>query len=280
MASVTKQPKRKRSRRRGSVTSDSAGWITRSVPFANLNRREPLAVHGGWFGPHKLVQTGRGCARVSEVFVDRHAERGASCTGEEPYGCEQLVERLVQGPLAAREELPLDNWQPPKAEDLSNHLRVIGYEPAVDEQEKLRLTLKNRGCDGDVRVRRATGQLRLTMRIGQWSNLDAMREQAMLQLARRHNDRVRLVRIAWDVEGSARRCDAQVDLSGLPCDPEYTWFWSSVLRMAIGGLELTLHQMGKELDVLAAPQHERIATWLIDQNSAPTKKIIRPGKPR
>ena len=265
---------------RASVTSDPAGWITRSVPYRGLKGREPLAIHGGWPGPHKLVQRGRGFVRVSEVFVDPHVERDVSCFAEETDECARLIERLVQETLTPQGKLPLDNWQPPGAADLSDYLQISGHEPTTDEQENLRLTLKNRGCDGQIRLQRAPGRLRLTMQVGTWDALDETQEQAMLKLARCHNNRVRLVRIAWETEGSSRRCTAQIDLSGLPCHPDLAWFWSSILRMAIGGLELTLHQMGKELNVLADPRQEHLVAWLIGRRPVEAKSITRPGKPR
>ena len=128
---------------RSSVTSDPAGWITRSVPYRGLKGREPLAVHGGWSGPHKLVQRGRGYVRVSEVFVDPHVGRDVSCFGEEPAECARLIEHLVQETLAPQGKLPLDDWQPPEVAEWSDCLRMGGHEPTTDEQENLRLTLKN-----------------------------------------------------------------------------------------------------------------------------------------
>jgi hypothetical protein len=88
----------------------------------------------------------------------------------------------------------------------------------------------------------------------------------MLQIARRHNNSVRLVRITWDADDSSCRCAARVDLSGLPLDPQYAWLWSDMLPVAIGGLELALSQLDKELDVLADARHEHIARWLVENN--------------
>jgi hypothetical protein len=263
------QPKRPSAGLPSSVTTDPGGWITRSLTYRDLNGREPLTIHGNWTGPHKLVQRGRRYARLSEVFVDPHEERDLSSGGQEPDQYTRLIEYLVEEPPGRNGEWTVDHWHPPAVDDLADSLRLGGYEPTTDEQNNLRLTVRNRGCDGQILIRRAVGCLRLTMPIGTWDGLDPPREQAMLKIARRHNNRVRLVRIVWDTDNrSSRRCTAQVDLTGLPSEPDFAWFWSGTLHMAIAGLELTLHQIGKELDVLADPRHERVVAWLLGQRQA------------
>lgn len=272
--------KRPSARSPSSVTTDIGGWITRSLPYWDLKGREPLAIHGGWTGPHKLVQRGHRYVRLSEFFVDPHVERDLSSCGQEPDHYKRLMDHLVQESPGRKGELPLDKWHPPAVDDLADYVRLGGHEPTTDEQDNLRLTIKSRGCAGQILIRRAVGCLRLTMQIGTWDALDEPREQAMLKVARRHNNRVRLVRIVWDTDSSSRRCTAQVDLSGLPSEPDLAWFWSGTLQMAIVGLELTLHQIGKELDVLADPRHERVVAWLLGQRPVGAKSTTRPGKPR
>ncbi len=271
MATVSTRPNERRSDWHESdqvtLTLEPAGWVTRSVPYPMANGHEPLAVHGQWRGPHKLTTGEHGCLHISELFIHRDVEdEGLFGDEDQSGGRQQLIERLVDGPLSADPQLPFDHWQPPEASVMESQLRASGYEPTVDDEQNLRLTLKSRGAVGQVMIRRTDGRLQLDMPLGQWTGLDALRTDAMLQIARRQNHSMRLVRITWDAVDCSSRCCAQVDLSGLPLEAEYTSLWSDMLRMAITGLELALHQLGKELDVLADARHAHIARWLVANN--------------
>ncbi len=86
-------------------------------------------------------------------------------------------------------------WEPPPAKMLCDWVNAAGHDAAIDEEENLRLALKRRGCDGQIRVERAAGRLRFTMLLGEWRELDEPVEAAMFSLADEANARSRLVRI-------------------------------------------------------------------------------------
>ena len=113
-------------------------------------------------------------------------------------------------------------------------------------------------------MERATGGLRITMLLGEWRELDTAAESAMLALADEANTRSRLVRIAWvEDEKQGRRCEAQVDLSGLPFEEPLHdaagTMWKEMVRATVDGLELALRRLGLELNGLAEPKNGELA---------------------
>lgn len=246
------------------------GWLTVRSPFSEAGGQNLLALHGDWAGPVKLVERqGRVERRVEfclgqpgaadEDTLDEEAAREAE---ELQVDLLKLVVRLDAGAKG-------NDWQPPPAEALAGWLAQCGRETAIDQQQNLRLTLKRRGCDGQARIERGEGRLRLVLPLGQWPELDPVAHDAMRLLAGSANSRSRLVRIAWLTEGSGRRCEAQVDLSGLPTGTEPNGarerLWQETLTLAVSGLELALRQLGVELLVLAEPRNRELAALVLAQ---------------
>ena len=58
------------------------------------------------------------------------------------------------------------------------------------------------------------------------------------------------------------------------------YFWSNMLRVAVGGLELALRHLAKELDALTDPRHEHITRWLVEDEFTYGNKSTNPGKAR
>jgi hypothetical protein len=114
-----------------------------------------------------------------------------------------------------------------------------------------------------VRIERGDGRLGFLLPLGRWKGLNEVAAGAMKRLCRHVNDRSRLVRIAWLAAEAETRCEAQVDLSGLPTapmpHPHVDMIWREMTRLAIGGLELALRQLGLELAVLADGAHRELA---------------------
>lgn len=239
------------------------GWLTCAISYLDSGGQDPLVCHADFLGPVKLIGDGGNIRRLTEVFVSRELFGDQIFDGESKEECDSLLTELDATVFADQSPGEQQPWRPPEAERLVAWLRAGGFQPAVDDDGNLRLTLKARGCDGQVRVCRDDQRLRMTMRLGSWGNLDVEREQAMLRLARQANDRGRLARIAWIVEGNSRRCDAQVDLTGLPIGGPAERIWSDMLCMSMHGLGLALRRLGMELDALADPKNGAVAAQLI-----------------
>jgi hypothetical protein len=245
---------------KGSVRIDRVppGWVIFRRPYPQLPDLEPLAEHGDWAGPAKLVVEkqefehrvelflGGQLGGNDESFLDEEATRAL-----ERLSCE-LFERFTDMNREAR----FSDWKPPALERMVGWLHEAGHETAVDKEQHLRFTLKRRGCDGQVRVECGEGRLRFVLPLGRWKHLKPEAGGAMRRLAGDVN-RHRLVRIAWIADVEATRCEAQVDLSGLPVRPEgdahADTMWSAMTRLAVGAMELALRQLGLELALLAEP---------------------------
>lgn len=228
------------------------GWLvvaTDGGPAAG----EPLVRHADWLGPAKLTSVGGKLERLTEVYVSPEMFGGDSMDHESKEQRDELFAELAATVFADRSPGEPASWCPPRSGRLVAWLAEGGYRAVVDNEDDLRLTLKARGCDGQVRVRREAQRLRLTLRLGSWSDLTTEAETAMLGLARQANDRGRLARIAWMIDGQARHCDAQVDLTGLPADGLAARIWPDMLCLSVRGLELALRRLGMELDALADP---------------------------
>jgi hypothetical protein len=247
------------------------GWLTVSRWGHAGDETDVLTRHGDWAGPVKQIEAPRGgCTQRFDFYVghDTAGQPHEAVDPEAAAALMQLQSDLVDLALQFDGAPVIDGWTPPAADTLAEWLTRTGREVAIDKEQNLRLTLKRRGCDGQVRVDRAAGRLRFVMPLGRWSDVSRDAERAMRDLACEANARARLVRIVWVADGAARRCDAQVDLSGLPVahtDARHDQFWQGMTRMAVAGLELALRQLGLELGVLADPRHrdlvELVGEW-------------------
>lgn len=187
------------------------GWLTAATDYDAVSEQDaadrdaadqdPLVCHGDWLGPQKLITVSGKLGRLTEVFVSHELFGDQSLDFESSEQRDALFAALDAAVFADR--LPVENrsWRAPETAQLVKWLGADGFQPAVDDDGNLRLTLKARGCDGQVRLCREDQRLRLTMRLGSWSDLDRESETAMLDLARQANDRGRLARIAWIVDG-------------------------------------------------------------------------------
>jgi hypothetical protein len=242
------------------------GWLTLRRQVAINDEREPLSLHADWAGPVKLVVHDGEAEQRVELFL------GNATTGEDDplldveasSAIERLTSALIERFSTLEGQTRFDNWQPPDAERLTGWLQLAGCETAIDKDQNVRFTLKRRGCDGQVRIERAEGRLRYLLGLGRWKKLGETPAKVMKLLASRLNARSRLVRIAWFEDGEATRCEAQVDLSGLPvdlnADQHVESVWREMSRLAVGGLELALRQLGLELPLLADPGHGDVVT--------------------
>jgi hypothetical protein len=242
-----------------------SGWLAHATAYSMTPGQNPLAHHANWFGPVKLIGSGPTVQRMTEVFLSHELLGDQVFAAESKEQFESLLAALSDGVFANRSAAKKRHWRAPATQQLVDWLAAGGFPAAVGDEGDLRLTLKARGCDGQVLGRCDHGRLRFSMRLGAWSSLDAECEKAMLYLARQANDCGRLARIAGAVDQDARRCEAQVDLTGLPTDGPAKLIWPDMLCMSIHALELALRRLGMELDVLADPANRDIATQLIKQ---------------
>jgi hypothetical protein len=250
-----------------SIEINPSGGLTLRRPWPETEERASLAVHAAWRGPVKLRREGNAVVQQIEMFFGPllSEEQGMALDEEEQTRAQAfLAELLNRIPTWIGGVEGVSGWEPPPAQMMSDWLNAAGHEAAIDQEENLRMALKRRGCDGQIRVERATGRLRFTMLLGEWRDLDAETEQAMLALADEANTRSRLVRIAWlENDENARRCEAQVDLSGLPFDEPLDdaagTMWKEMVRATVDGLELALRRLGLELNGLAEPANRDLA---------------------
>jgi len=254
--------KRESAAARWELIRSPGGWLTWKHPFPG-DDMEVLSRHGNWAGPIKLVNSHGRLEQRIEVFPGSNLEQ---LDEEAALDSMALVEDLQQlNWFRAPGECNPD-WQPPAAEVLARWLADAGIECAVDQDKNVRFTHKRRGCDGQVKLTRGPGLLRLTLQLGRWQNLDPDVEKVMLQLATLANARSRLVRIAWIAEEDTRRCEAQVDLTELPeaTEPGRERMWRAMLTMAVAGTELALRQLGLELPLLAEPGNRELVDLLLN----------------
>lgn len=193
-----------------------------------------------------------------EFFIGRAPD--AMFDTDEAAAREQLLQEL-----SAIASTPPQTWTAPAAKQMSRWLVEAGFEPAIDKDENLRLTLKRPGCDGAVRVERGSGRCRIFLPLGAWPTLAPVCEQAMCLLANFVNGQCRLGRIALHREGDARRFESQADLRGLPLlgDAIHDRLWREMMAMSVKAMELALRQLGLELPLLA--ENPELAQAVLDQ---------------
>lgn len=233
------------------------GWLAlrRQVPVQAGS--DPLALHADWAGPVKLVARDGGVEQRVELFLGNvmTCANDPALDAEAAQAMDQLTGDLLNRFSTLEGQTRIDGWTPPAAERLTSWLQLAGCETAIDKDHHVRFTLKRRGCDGQVRIERADGRLRFGLPLGRWKQLSDESVRAMKFQAGRLNAHSRLVRIAWITESEATRCEAQVDLSGVPVEreasPHLETVWREMTRLAVAGLELALRQLGLELPVLA-----------------------------
>lgn len=244
---------------------EPSGWLTLSTRCPAAGGQDPLVHHAGLRGPVKLIGEGSNIRQLTEVFVSRELLGDQIFDSESKEECESLLAELNASVFTNRSPAKQPRWRAPGTEKLFEWLSAGGFQPTLDGEDNLRLTLKARGCDGQVYVFRDDHALRITMRLGSWISLDAENEKAMIHLARQANDRGRLTRIAWIVDGAARRCEAQIDLTGLPTDGPAERIWPDMLCMSMHGLGLALRRLGMELEALSDPNNRAVAAQLPSQ---------------
>jgi len=249
------------SAKRSPVLWDAHGWLAQSRRHQDPDLVNPLSLHADWRGPVKLVNTGNKLRRVTEMFLSHSHFDDRLFEREAIERRDKLFDELMENVFVRRIRTKVDGWEPPDTTVIADWLSETGRGATIDDDSNLRLTLKSRGCDGQVRVTPGEGQLRMTMRLGSWNQLDPTAEQAMLQIADEANARVRLARVAWIEDGDKRRCEAQVDLTGMPTSPAFDSLWPDVLRSGVDGLELLLRWLGMELEALADKKN----LWLAEQ---------------
>lgn len=236
------------------------GWLTASAPWPGRADDQPLVTHADWFGPAKLDVNGAAMRKLElPLAYGGFPPDDAGDDEGSPSNADRFLSRLLAGIPGWMHGRAAEDWEPPSAEALSNWLTAAGYTVAIDAEGSLRTTLDRKGCDGQVRIERRTGRLRLAMRIGAWREPTPSALQAMQRLARIANHHTRLVRIAWMTDGEQQRCDAVVDLTGFPeldeADSASVAAWPVVLTAALDGLQLALNRLGLELEALADPDN-------------------------
>ena len=236
------------------------GWLTWRRAFRE-DEQNILSLHGTWAGPIKLVNNHGRLEQRIEVFPGSNLER---LDEEAALDTLALVEDLQQVTWFHNPGKRNPDWRPPAAEVLAGWIADAGMECAVDQDKNLRFTHKRRGCDGQVKIIRGPGRLRLTLSLGRWQKLEPEAESAMVRLATLANARCRLVRIAWIADNEERRCEAQIDLTELPepTEPGRERMWRSMLTMLVAGMELALRQLGLELPLLAEPGNRELVDLL------------------
>lgn len=252
------------------VSQDALGWLGMWRPADECPPDGALAEHADWIGPTKLVcARGRVIQRV-DFFLGRR--RWSAPDASLDFGAaslrvdladelRQLAHDVLGGPR------PPADWRPPPARSMAEWLEAAGHVVAMDRDGNLRLTLTRPGCDGQICATVQPGRCRFTMPLGQWQDLPDAAEAAMLCLIHQANARLRLVRLAWTIQGSRRRGEAQVDLSGLPwadpCPEPMLDLWRAMVEEAMAGLERALLWLGHELPLLALPEHGALAESLL-----------------
>jgi hypothetical protein len=242
---------------------EPSGWLALEAPYRKVRIQNPLVHHANFRGPVKLIGAGGNIRQLTEMFVSRELFGDRVFDSDSNEQCESLLAELSASVFANRSPDKKLTWRAPDAEQLVDWLTAGGFHPVLDAEDNLRLTLKARGCDGQVYVCRDDQSLRMTMRLGSWSGLGDETEKAMVHLARQANDRGHLARIAWIVDSDARRCEAQIDLTGIPTDGPARRVWPGMLRMSMHGLGLALRRLGMELEALADPSNRGVAAQLI-----------------
>lgn len=258
------------------TTSHWRGWVTFRRDLQLSNGCRGLAEHVDWAGPVKLVPSKRvkrkngkrvplGTYQLT-FYWDTGFQAGqeSRCKDDLADGHKEFRTAMARSVAELMNRTSCAQWQPPDLEQLSKWLQKAGYQPVVDQQKNVRLTLKRKGQSSQVRVTCKKGCLRFSLVLGRWPRLSQPAQKAMQRLVSECNRRVRLARVSWTKdEKDATICEAAVDLTGMPWSDELAnyaaEFWQTMAAKACSGLEAVLHQLGLELTVLADPANEDLA---------------------
>lgn len=235
--------------------------LTVSCPCEVRNAGKMLSRHANWPGPVKLVRLGGRGFRRLELCTGGISNNSYSLLSaeEERRDTEAVLDELLgRVPDYFRRMPKVRDWVSPDPKCVADWLVKEGYRIAIDESGNIRLTLRRHGHDGQIQIRRDDGGLRMSMRLGAWRDLARTSEAAILRLAAEANARTRLARIVWIVDGQQRRCEAQVDLTGLPVgvagkslSGARVTLWKEMVMSGVEALNLILKRLGLELSALA-----------------------------
>jgi hypothetical protein len=251
---------------------DSSGWLIHRRRYKIAGLDESLSAHAQWAGPTKVVRSGRRWSAVTEVYAPPRCLGDPLLDDQAGEKWELLWNAFNENVLGGTDAECCDAWEPPDAESLQQWLATAGHTATVDQQEQLRLTLKSRGCDGQVLVERRPGRLRFSMRLGLWEQLDPASELAILALAQQCNDACRFVRIGWVPREESRLLEAQVDLTGLPMTRAWSQMAETWVCAASDALQLALRRLGLEIEVLADPANHALAKEVVRRTRRNTRR--------
>jgi hypothetical protein len=260
----------------GDVRQDRQGWITFEAPAAEpVAVHEALAVHHAWLGPTKLVHGAEGLRQRAEIALPQFESAGPCYVLDEAEAEQAAVlRRAVLRAVGQMRVCPagsgLRNLIEPAA--IRTWVQAEGHTVATDEQGNLRLAIAYEGFDGQMRIECGPSRLRLAMALGGWAKLPPAVACAMLHLAAEANACTRLVRIAWLDDPPKSRCEAEVDLTGVPCvgadHPSFDPTARRMLQLALAGLALSARRLGHELAALAAPANRGLAEEISERAAA------------
>ncbi len=245
------------------------GWTTFETVARQVTPSEALGVHDAWRGPTKLVHGRDGLRQRVELSLPASQSIGGrGLLDESQARREEAIRRAAirgVGHILSRPEEPrLKNRV--SAGMVRDWVVAEGYAVAADEQGGLRLAITYNGFDGQTRIDCGESQWRLTMSLGSWPSLPPAVEAAMLSLAAEVNAQTRLARVVWLEDGTKRRCETQVDLTGVPwvgeSDPFFEQAARHMLQLALAGLALAARRLGRELAALAEPGNRELAEAL------------------
>ncbi|MFV1965909.1 MAG: hypothetical protein ACC628_10830 [Pirellulaceae bacterium] len=268
------------------IDRDDSGWLTIIQPVPDIGALEVLKRNDTLSGPVKLMEGVEGTVQRADVFLggDRLLQNDPMLDEEAYEESNELMDELLdRASCWFGNQRGLDEWSPPEPKALADLLAEVGHESAIDSDGNLRLAIKRRGCDGQVRIIRGQGRLRFAMPFGSWRRLDEATESAMVRLAAQANSRSRLARIAWRDEEDRQHVEAQVDLTGLPVaenpSSAAATMWKETICMTLSALELLLRRLGLELPLLADAKYPELIDWMsVDQEAI--HKTRRKKKPR
>jgi hypothetical protein len=247
------------------VTWEQGGWLTQTLPYPVSQVEEPLELHGEWWRPTKLVGEGPACRQRTEVYLAASPAQDELLDDAGADELDEVLAEITESLFGRPVNEARAGWHPPAAGQLAQWLAEAGHSATIDEAQGLRLAVHDRGQEGQIKIVRKPGMLRMTMPLGPFTTVDPTAQRAMTLLARQANERGRLARIAWREEEGKQRYEAQVDLSGLPVGTGRVrdQLWRDMVRLAIDGLELALRRLAVELEVLADPRQRALAAGLL-----------------
>lgn len=232
------------------------GWHSRLLPSGWLDiwqiredgDSDVLVKNAQRRGPGKFLRTENRIQERFEYYLGRSGDLEALIDPEAAEAQTRLRQELIDPVFASEEKA-----EAPSAAQMSRWLGDAGFEPAIDKDGNLRLTLKRPGCDGGVRIERSEDRVCMSLALGSWPQLAPASEKAMRLVAEFVNAHTRLARIALFREGEARRFEAQVDLTGMPVcdDAAHERLWQLMMPLGVKALDLSLRQLGLELSLLA-----------------------------